>query len=217
VPLCLNLSSLIANYSCDRRFVLDIASITASEKTAPGKLNESKAANQNQSQAVPAMDNATNQSATSSASFDNNASASNDSARNASANSSSSTPRFKGRPRFLTAFNRLISPMIITQRRVLPADACVLVRDHKLAEAFKGSCRGNAPDLRPFGVDPAFEPSSSIYDGSLDPADYYEKGEFMPGPEGLPPVPYGFFPVRCYIYGEGDGGFRFTLLYSKNK
>jgi hypothetical protein len=175
---------------------LDIASITGSEKTAPGQLNESKAADQNQSQAVLAIDNATNQSAAISASYDNNASASNDSARNVSANSSSSAPRFKGRPRYLTAFNRLISPIIITQRRVLPAEACVLVRDRKLAEAFKGSCRGNVPDVRPFGVDPAFEPSSSIYDGSLDPADYYEKGEFMPGPEGQLPVPYGFFPVR---------------------
>jgi hypothetical protein len=119
---------------------LDIASITGSEKTAPGQLNESKAADQNQSQAVLAIDNATNQSAAISASYDNNASASNDSAMNVSANSSSSAPRFKGRPRYLTAFNRLISPIIITQRRVLPAEACVLVRDRKLAEAFKGSC-----------------------------------------------------------------------------
>jgi hypothetical protein len=51
----------------------------------------------------------------------------------------------------------------------------------------------------PFGIDPAFLPTSHVYNGKLHPEQYYHDHEFSPG--GLP---YGFFPTWNDITSDLD-------------
>ena len=101
-----------------------------------------------------------------------------------------------GVKRVLTPFNQLIGPMMITQWRRSSVVTCSRIQDNALGANFQGTCMGDALDARPFGVDPAFLPNSSIYDGTLNVANYYTENELAASQGDLPPLPFGFFPVR---------------------
>ena len=116
---------------------------------------------------------------------------------NATGNSVSGDNRACNSPRVLHQRNYLVGPVMITQRRLGKLVTCDKVLDDQFRAKFQGVCRGTSLDAQPYGVDPAFVPASSIYDGTLDPQNYYSEEEFAPSRAGMPPKPYGFFPVRC--------------------
>jgi hypothetical protein len=113
--------------------------------------------------------------------------------------------------RFLTPFNRLVGALVVSQRRAAAA-ACASIQNSRVlaysAAATGVKCRagGGGGDNRAFGRDPAFTPMSRLYDGNLDPADFYGPAERAPGPAGEPGAgtPLGFFP-RGYSGSAGVG------------
>eukprot|EP00899_Mesostigma_viride_P014599 jgi/Mesvir1/2313/Mv19344-RA.2 len=55
------------------------------------------------------------------------------------------------------------------------------------------TCTKQHQEAKPYGVDPVFLRSSSLFDPSLDAADFYEEDEFDNRGLGLP---FGFFPIK---------------------
>jgi hypothetical protein len=102
--------------------------------------------------------------------------------------------------RSLTPSNHLIGGVILTQYRVpvgsCPASSTAGMRRFNDVHAVQ-CAHTAAVDRRPFGVDPAFAASSTLFDGKHTPGDFYNlSGEvFTTGQAGTPTVtPYGFFP-----------------------
>ena len=85
--------------------------------------------------------------------------------------------------RFLALNNRVIGGLLITATR--KAISTCPSRFTQL----EGSCQMQTLSNQPFGSDPVFVQSSSLY-GGLDPSQFYSPGEI--NPLG---VPYGFFPA----------------------
>ena len=119
-------------------------------------------------------------------------------------NQSSSTGRpmkEKTKARFLTPFNRLIGAIMITQERSSTTVACTVQNQHfqNFSNSGRGTvCRSDALDSSPFGVDPAFSISSTLYAGDLAPEDFYTMNERSRGKDGSLGAPYGFFPVSYF-------------------
>jgi hypothetical protein len=111
-----------------------------------------------------------------------------------SSKSKADTSKIKAR--FLTPFNQLVGALTITQRRL--NGTCAFKDDNvgrysQMKGPAQGMiCRGNNIDSRPYGYDPAFLSSSTLYDGTLDGTLFYSKSER--DPQSLQAVPYGFFP-----------------------
>ena len=108
------------------------------------------------------------------------------------------------RARFLTPFNRLIGAVIIRQKRTQGPDSnssvvCSLHNDSmskysSMADPSRGLiCLGSRRDSTPFGTDPMFASFSSLYDGRVDPFEYYNSSEFA---SLTSQNPFGFFPHR---------------------
>ena len=117
------------------------------------------------------------------------------------------------RARFLTPFNRLVGAVIIRQKRTQQAstissgNVCSLLNDSiarysSTADQSRGLiCLGDLPDNSFFGTDPAFAQYSSLYDGKLNPLDFYNASEF---PNSSIPNPFGFFPHRYDLRSGKD-------------
>jgi hypothetical protein len=103
----------------------------------------------------------------------------------------------KTKARFVTPFNRLIGALMITQERSAKA-TCAVQNQHvqNFSSSVRGTiCRGEALDSSPFGVDPAFSISSTLYAGDLAPEDWYALSERSRAGDGTAGAPYGFFPM----------------------
>lgn len=99
------------------------------------------------------------------------------------------------KPRFVALNNRVVAGLLIEQRRRVRAPCSAQDRFRGLVtQCFAGG----DPSSEPFGVDPAFVSSSSLFDPTLRIADFYSDAEI--GPRGLP---FGFFPSAP----EADGVF----------
>ena len=97
--------------------------------------------------------------------------------------------------RTMTPFNYVVGGLVLTQYTRRPA-ACPYTNGAAVGVlTSQFSCQAPAVAGAPFGEDPAFLPSSPLYDGRLAPADYYAADERAPGG-----VPYGFCPQR---WGQG--------------
>jgi hypothetical protein len=111
------------------------------------------------------------------------------------------------RARFLTPFNRLVGALVVKQKRMKMLDyrstnessqegVCNFRNDSfstysRTADPSRGLiCLDNeGRDAEFFGIDPVFAAFSSLYDGKLNPFDFYKKNEFTSSVN-----PYGFFP-----------------------
>ena len=108
----------------------------------------------------------------------------------------------KTKARFLTPFNRLIGAVMITQERSSSTSTWSVQNQHiqNFSKSGRGTiCRSDTLDSSPFGVDPAFSISSTLYAGDLAPADWYIPSERSQGKDGSLRAPYGFFPVNYAV------------------
>eukprot|EP00292_Cryptomonas_paramecium_P003899 CAMPEP_0113705028 /NCGR_PEP_ID=MMETSP0038_2-20120614/26887_1 /TAXON_ID=2898 /ORGANISM="Cryptomonas paramecium" /LENGTH=730 /DNA_ID=CAMNT_0000629955 /DNA_START=123 /DNA_END=2311 /DNA_ORIENTATION=- /assembly_acc=CAM_ASM_000170 len=105
--------------------------------------------------------------------------------------------------RTVTPGNYLIGPVVVTQRRndVAP---CHNAQNPSVRAFFNATnCLKDSPSGAPYGKDPTFLPSSSIYNGKLQMPDYYDPTEIVNATSGptsaginvtTRAVPLGFFP-----------------------
>ena len=120
------------------------------------------------------------------------------------------------RARFITPFNRLVGAVIIRQQRVRrdsSAIPCGLHNDSVARYSLTADPGASGPicvsaqqDATVYGLDPAFTPSSSLYDGTLNPFDFYNASEIA---DPTTNTPYGFFP---HAYDWGTQGPKTTTL-----
>jgi hypothetical protein len=122
------------------------------------------------------------------------------------------------RARTLTPSNLLLGPVAVAQRRRRAA-ACLPRGGGLAGSSYFGdlACRGGEADGAAYGRDPVFLPSSSIYNGKLDPTDFYAPAEVLPPPPAAAAgvnvtgraAPAGFFAHRYGRNGsrvrEGEG------------
>ena len=104
--------------------------------------------------------------------------------------------------RSLTPSNNLIGSVILTQYRV-PISTCSSSTTpgmDNFTTLHGVQCADTAEvDSKPFGVDPAFTQSSTLFDGKHTPQDFYNLSTetFTTSQTGTPTVtPYGFFPYQ---------------------
>jgi hypothetical protein len=96
--------------------------------------------------------------------------------------------------RFLTPYNQLVGAVVVTQRRF--KGTCETRNDSVARYTAKKDprlgplCRGSDPDTSPFGSDPAFSPSSTLYRGNLDKTKFYSGSELD---RSVRASPLGFF------------------------
>ena len=103
--------------------------------------------------------------------------------------------------RSLTPANNLIGGVILTQHRI-PIGTCPVLSTGGMGRfnrAHGVQCADRASrDGRPFGVDPSFAESSTLFDGKHLPEDFYNLATetFVAGQAGahLSGTPYGFYP-----------------------
>jgi hypothetical protein len=109
------------------------------------------------------------------------------------------------RARFLTPFNRLVGALVVKQKRLKVLDYINPNSSSKVCnfknDSFSRYSRTADPsrglicldrvgqDSGFFGIDPVFAAVSTLYDGKLNPLDFYNKTEFATSAS-----PYGFFP-----------------------
>ena len=113
-------------------------------------------------------------------------------------------PSSTDKTRWVTPFNLLVGPVIVTQRRDVSVQ-CTSQEKSSVQNFFQGYlCRSGVLDGTPYGVDPAFLPSSSIYNGKLKMSDYYNVSEVIPSSTSniagvnvtTRPTAIGFFPQQ---------------------
>ena len=95
--------------------------------------------------------------------------------------------------RFLTPYNQLVGGLVISQQR--RQTGCTLRNDSvgryaatKLI-SLGAICVNDKVSSDPYGVDPAFTSSSSLYEGYIDQTQFYTQSE-----TGSSGAPHGFFP-----------------------
>ena len=139
-----------------------------------------------------------------------------------STNSTSNDPvdgaRGIQRARFITPFNRLVGAVIIRQKRLqAPSpetstngpDLCglqnsAIAQYSSTADPTLGlSCLKEELDSSFFGIDPVFTPFSSLYQGKVDPFDFYNVSEFA---NIESKNPFGFFPHKYDPISGGTKG-----------
>ncbi len=123
--------------------------------------------------------------------------------------------------RFITPFNRLIGPVMITQKRRTTGNCSKVVNTYLKnwaetgLDAGDGCLQGpNDFDSEFYGLDPAFVPSTAVYDGMLVAEDYYERHERLnktvqefnsrdkPVDVTYPSVPVGFYPYKYDLFNH---------------
>ena len=132
--------------------------------------------------------------------------------------STGSNIKTKTKARFLTPFNRLIGAVMITQERSSTTATCTVQNQHIQNFSDSGSgtkCRSDILDSSPFGVDPAFSISSTLYAGDLAPEEWYRKSERSQAKDGSPGAPYGFFPMN-YAGRDLKNGSQEVKAFSNN-
>lgn len=93
----------------------------------------------------------------------------------------------KPRARFLAVANRIIGGVVIKQHRKSPSSACSGER----FGALSGVCASAEPSAAPFGVDPVFNPGTTLFNPFLNVSNFYERSELNSFG-----VPFGFFPFE---------------------
>ncbi|EKX32347.1 hypothetical protein GUITHDRAFT_121488 [Guillardia theta CCMP2712] len=116
-------------------------------------------------------------------------------------------PPFTPKVLEVTPFNRMVGALVVSQKRMQSLPTCV---DHiqdpglhnytLLAQSSINCPSTSAQESTPFGFDPTFMPSSSLYNGELRADRFYgdsERHSFVDdsGQEVIS-YPYGFFPHR---------------------
>ena len=82
--------------------------------------------------------------------------------------------------RWVTPSNMLVGPVIVTQRREL-SSPCKSQKKISVQDFFQQyACRTGQLDGAPYGIDPSFLPSSSIYNGKLQMSQFYNETEIIP-------------------------------------
>jgi hypothetical protein len=127
------------------------------------------------------------------------------------------------RARLITPFNRMIGAVIIRQKRLkVPSpengtnssDACglqniAISQYSSTADPKRGlPCLKGELDSAFFGTDPVFTPFSSLYQGKVDPSEFYNDSEFA---NIESQNPFGFFPHK---YDPLSGGLKTNALVS---
>lgn len=130
-------------------------------------------------------------------------------------------PPGQAKTRYVTPFNRLIGPIMITQKRRTTGNCSKVVNPFLKKWAETGLDAGDgclqAPDdfdSEFFGLDPAFVPGTAVYDGLLIPDEYYERHErlnktvqeFNSRDQAVDvtyaSVPIGFYPYKYDLYNH---------------
>lgn len=130
-------------------------------------------------------------------------------------------PPGRAKTRYVTPFNRLVGPIMITQRRRTTGNCSKVVNTFlkKWAEtgldAGDGCLQGaNDFDGEFYGLDPAFVPGTAVYDGNLIPEEYYERHErlnktvqeFNSKDKAVDvtyaSVPIGFYPYKYDLFNH---------------
>ncbi len=95
--------------------------------------------------------------------------------------------------RFLTPYNQLVGAVLISQKRL--TGSCLLKNDSvgryssTKNQNLGHVCRGSQKDSRPFGADPAFSLTSTLYRGDFPKTMYYSTSELNANKD-----PFAFFP-----------------------
>jgi hypothetical protein len=109
----------------------------------------------------------------------------------------------------ITPHNYLVGPIMVSQTRRRQGPCSDVQSLPMRVFANRTTCPASGRDSAPYGMDPAFLSASTIYDGKLSIADYYNGSEvktvvtaFSSGSTFTDQVPYGFFPHQ---YDGGTG------------
>ena len=111
-------------------------------------------------------------------------------------------PTPSNKVRFVTPSNLLIGSIVVTQRRG-KLQACTNHGKSSVKTFFNSSlCRTTTLDGTPYGLDPSFLPSSSIYNGKLEIVNFYSETEIIASSTSTVagvnvttrPTALGFFP-----------------------
>ena len=109
----------------------------------------------------------------------------------------------------ITPHNYLVGPIMVSQTRRRQGPCSEVQSLPMRVFANRTTCPASGRDSAPYGMDPAFLSASTIYDGKLSIADYYNGSEvktvvtaFSSGSTFTDQVPYGFFPHQ---YDGGTG------------
>ena len=134
--------------------------------------------------------------------------------------------------RFVNPYNRLVGPIMITQRRRLQGNCTQVVNEGIKLWAEGGlsdgeGCRQGAGEYTDdfYGLDPAFVPGTDLYDGNLVPEEYYQRSERLnktvqeSSSKGIvvvtsASVPMGFFP---YKYDSSNQTFKAPGTYRESE
>jgi hypothetical protein len=123
-------------------------------------------------------------------------------------------PPGKAKLRLVTPFNRLVGPIMITQRRRVTGNCSQVVNTFIKSWASNGLDAGDGClqgedefEGEPYGLDTAFVPGSALYDGNLIAEEHYAVSERLNKTISestsrgvtvvtVPSVPFGFFPYK---------------------
>eukprot|EP00960_Hanusia_phi_P077139 768654-Hanusia_phi.AAC.5 len=116
-------------------------------------------------------------------------------------------PPFTPKVLEVTPFNRLLGALVLTQKRMKSLPTCVDriqdpgLRNYTLLAQSAIDCpSSSAQESSPYGFDPSFMPSSSLYDGKLRANRFYgdsERHAFLDDSgQRVLSYPFGFFPHR---------------------
>lgn len=87
-------------------------------------------------------------------------------------------PSASTKMKYVTPFNRLVGPIMVSQQRRTLEDCTAIVNPSVLKFSEETGCqRPLTRDPTPFGMDPFFISAASIYDGKVDPERYYRGSE----------------------------------------
>ena len=106
------------------------------------------------------------------------------------------------RVRTLTPFNNVIGGIILSQYR--RKDTNCSSKNQDAIKVLTGQYTCQAPDRGdgPFGIDPVFQKTSSLYNGKLSMRDFYADNELLgSGDSNASSFPFAFFPHQ---WGTGD-------------
>ena len=206
-PLCINARALLGNLQCPSTFELNMSRIRSEPIQADSPQSRRRALLAS-SKVGGGSASGGGGSGGSQGSAASSSSGGTTSQQNLRLNSSATVARF------LTPFNRLVGAIMITQRRVATEDCRLTnkyIRDyHGLGSGL--DCLGDSLDPTPFGRDPVFTTTSTLYSGDLAVDNYYEVSELALGLDGQLTTPYGFFP---HLYGSKRFGEN-SSISSKN-
>jgi hypothetical protein len=108
------------------------------------------------------------------------------------------------RAKTLTPFNNIVGGIILSQYRRKDADCSAKNQDAIRVLTGRYICQAADRGDGPFGIDPVFQKSSSLYNGKLSISDYYADNERAEASEtNTSSYPFAFFPHQWQ-----NGGFK---------